>query len=224
MTLFPNHPAWKTPKGRLLGFASWLVMIVCTLAGVIHMVRIDSLLPGFVGAVIGFYAYCGLQWLATRPKKHPEARPAPEKNPPVPSKLNPPEPPVEPAKPEDHPQETAEEKLSQHKRFLLDKCREYLCTLLPEQIAKPRGLPYTIRFEYPGTGNLAILGIEQDGKTPGQLHLTTRVAKKDSDLCILNYMYRGTQEELLAYLADDANAPALLDSLQQLSDKMDDRD
>lgn len=233
MTLFPNHPCWNTLRGRLLAFASWFLLIVCILTGAVYSIHIDSLFPGYLGATIGFFSYCGLQWLATQSKKHtkkcvsvdskPSAPPFEQEQP----KQEVPSVTPEHAEPDEQPEPSQEQNdnaVQPDARFFVDKCREYLRSLLPEQAAKSGGLPYTIGFEYPNTNNIARLGVERNYRVPGELHLTTQVGKKDSDLCMMNYMHRGTLDELLAYLADDGNVPALLDSLQHLSDGIDDRD
>ena len=63
-----------------------------------------------------------------------------------------------------------------------------------------------------------------DAADPSLRRLVTRIVKSGTELCGMNYMACGTQDDIIAYLADQTHAAPLLESLQHLSVRMDDRD
>ncbi len=147
---------------------------------------------------------------------------------PVPAPQPEPEPPAEAEAeplPEPEPQiEAASDLLQEKKEMLLGRCMEVLARLIRENLPESglcKGCYVT--FDFPGTDNLAGLWVECDLTDTSQRRLLTRALRNDTDLCVSNYMETGTQAEILAYLSDKNHIPELLESLQHLSDNVDDR-
>lgn len=150
-----------------------------------------------------------LNWLL---KKFPKSSPTPKDKP-----VNTPQPAATttPAKaPKAQPSETPDSFITQ-KTKLLEKCMEVVRERFPEE---PK---YYVTCSYPGTNNTAYLFVEPDAKDPALRRLSTRVVRKGTDLCVMHYIFKGTVEELTAYLSDSTHVPELLDSWQQLSDSVD---
>lgn len=73
-----------------------------------------------------------------------------------------------------------------------------------------------------GTENQAYLVVERSASAPSLKVLSVQVVRAGHDRCVMNYIKKGTQEELLDYLADEASLRELLDSIRHLSDRVDD--
>lgn len=101
------------------------------------------------------------------------------------------------------------------KQLLLDKCMDVMKERFTQE---SRSL---VSCDYPGTENKAYLYMEQDMKDPTLRRLSTRVVRKGTDLCVMHFIYKGTAEEMTAYLGDKSHIPSLLESWQQLSDSAD---
>lgn len=101
------------------------------------------------------------------------------------------------------------------KQLLLDKCMDVMKERFTHE---SRSL---VSCDYPGTENKAYLCMEQDAKDPTLHRLSTRVVRKGTDLCVMHFIYKGTAEEMTAYLEDKSHMPSLLESWQQLSDSVD---
>lgn len=111
------------------------------------------------------------------------------------------------------------------KKLLVRACMEFLCDSLPKNMPSTgKCPPVNVSFDFTGTQYKANLTVQCDAADPSQRRLVTRIAKPDTDLCVMNYMERGTQDEILAYLSDQTHIAPLLKSLEHLSNKMDDLD
>lgn len=140
-----------------------------------------------------------LNWLLKRPPKKEEA---PKND--TPAKQSPPAPAN--AVPED---------IQKRRQILLDKCMEAMKDTF-SQMSR-----FMVSCDYPGTENKAMLYMEPDAKDPTLRRLSTRVIRKGTDVCVMHYIFKGTAEEMTAYLADKSHMPSLLESWQQLSDSVD---
>lgn len=112
--------------------------------------------------------------------------------------------------------------LREHQEFLIGRCMEYLVEMFPSNVAK-HGKSY-IECPFPGTDYNAYLYVEAAASDRTRLHLTTRIMRPDSDLCLTNLIRTLTEDELKDYLNHKSNVPELVDSLQSLADSMRDRD
>jgi len=132
-------------------------------------------------------------------------------------------PPVEPPKPADLPRtQPVRDPLREHQEFLIGRCMEYLVEMFPANVAK-HGKSY-IECTFPGTDYNAYLYVEASASDRTRLHLTTRIMRPDSDLCLTNLIRTLTEDELKDYLNHKSNVPELVDSLQSLADAMRERD
>lgn len=59
--------------------------------------------------------------------------------------------------------------------------------------------------------------VERSAKDPSQRVLIARVVREGHDRCVQQYIKRGTQEALLADLADEGSLGELMDSIRALS-------
>ena len=112
--------------------------------------------------------------------------------------------------------------LREHQEFLIGRCMEYLVEMFPANVAK-HGKSY-IECTFPGTDYNAYLYVEASASDRTRLHLTTRIMRPDSDLCLTNLSRTLTEDELKDYLNHKSNVPELVDSLQSLADAMRERD
>ena len=78
-----------------------------------------------------------------------------------------------------------------------------------------------IGLKLDGTENRAFLVVERSAGDPSLKVLSVQVVRAGHDRCAMNYIKKGTQEELLDYLADEASLSELLDSIRHLSDRVD---
>lgn len=140
-----------------------------------------------------------LNWLLKRPPKKEDA---PKNNAPV--KQSPPA-----------PANAVPEEIQKRRQMLLDKCMEVMKERFTQESRS------MVSCDYPGTENKAMLYMEPDAANPDLRRLSTRVVRKGTDLCVMHYIYKGTAEEMAAYLSDKSHMPSLLESWQQLSDSVD---
>ena len=111
------------------------------------------------------------------------------------------------------------------KELLVKKCMDFLIENMPvKMIPYSNSARMSVHFAFPGTNNVAFLSLECNYSDPEKRHLLTRVLKNGTDLCMQNYMEKGTREEIIAYLSDPAHVKPLLESLEHLSEAIDDRD
>jgi len=229
---------YHTPKsslaGRLLAFAAWFILIAFILAGAVYGTLLDSVLLGILGALVGILPFCLLQSLAAKAEERQEVRRVVMR-----SKTHRPsekQEQTEPIKPvevrsanhESQKSDTmtgGEKDMQSKKELLVRRCMKYLCENLPKEMPSTgKCSPLYVGFDFPGTHNKAYLCVQCDAADPSLRRLVTRIVKSGTDLCMMNYMECGTRDEIIAYLSDQTHATPLLDSLQHLSDRMDDRD
>ncbi len=122
-------------------------------------------------------------------------------------------------KPEPHPNADAEAlKAAVLTRKSMDVMREVLGKRL---LTEEGFLPYFVAFDLPGSANEAQLCVMRDAIDADMLRLCTRARRKETNLCVMNYMARGSLNEITAYLSQEENASALLKSLRRLSVSVD---
>lgn len=109
----------------------------------------------------------------------------------------------------------------EQKEMLVWRLMEELRKMLLEESASCK--KHYVVCPYPGTKNEAMLWVEANGQDSSYLRLSTRVVRRGTDLCVMNYMFKGALDEMSTYLANKEKIPELLASLQHLSDSIDDR-
>lgn len=202
-------PYKSTLAGRTLAFFAWLLMIGLILFGGLVGVAADSIPLGILLCIPAVAVFLLLQALAAKvEEKHNKNLQAAKgsstgKNPPSQQTSAKPVP--------------ARVDGSNDKEREIQKCMDVLHTNLSCQQS------ITVQFAFPGTQNIALLTATPDAKDHAYLRLITKVHRKDSDLCLMNFMEHRTLEEMRAYLADKCHAAVLLESFQHLSDQLDDR-
>lgn len=120
------------------------------------------------------------------------------------------------------PQTTPRTELQAEREKLLWRCMEVMKEKFPENM-KATGR-CTVYCKFPGTPHEAILTVEHDAKDESVLSLTARVLRSGTDMCMMHHIFRGTAEELDAYLADRKNMPELMASWVQLAEQIDKHD
>lgn len=105
---------------------------------------------------------------------------------------------------------------------LVKKCMEVCC----ENLRDPAVIPadgafrkYLIRFDFRGSKNAAFFSIEHQSENIRWLRFLA--VRSGHDMAVSNYIKKGTNEELIAYLSDESNIPTFVSDLQNLSDSLD---
>lgn len=81
----------------------------------------------------------------------------------------------------------------------------------------------SVHFDFPGSGNTAILRVESDQYDDGiRYRLISRI-ERDGPYCLSHYIITVPKNEILAYLDDASNTKELLEGLIHLSSVADDR-
>lgn len=81
----------------------------------------------------------------------------------------------------------------------------------------------SVSFDIPDTQNKAQFLIEADAKDyKDQRILSIGVHHQNSDRVISNYMFKGTKQEIIDYLKDNSNFPEFTQTVNELSDSVDD--
>ena len=62
--------------------------------------------------------------------------------------------------------------------------------------------------------------VEPDYEIPEMRRLSVGVSMQGSDICVSNYVLKGTREEILAFLRNDFSSDEMLEKLQKLLDKL----
>ena len=79
-----------------------------------------------------------------------------------------------------------------------------------------------ICFDIAGTNNEAILRLEKGYTANAQVYMTTGAVAKGDDHLVRHFFYSApSMEEMKAWLQNPDNAEGIIDSLQQLSDRVD---
>jgi len=230
----------KKLSARLVSFAAVYVLAFCVFIGG-GLIKISDLpLPGSALIIAGVIMYIWIDKQADKVEKRSDIS---QSRPSVPVKDEKSEPVKDvPAEEKQAPEKNAFEQAADdgeksteeqasvpkdvqaHKEMLVGKCMEYLIDLIPKHI-KPVGFgqKYSISFDFPGTDNLAMIAVESDASDAAQRRIITRVVRKGYDLCMMHYIKKGTFDEMIAYFREPSNLKELLESLQQLSDGIDDK-
>lgn len=231
----------QTLAGKLIALSSWIVGIPLLafsiselyLLGIIVSVLIWYSLRDFAGRADAWrvqqrrYAQQKRETKQRdkeRARIEAELRKLPGPTPPVPETPKHESCPEPKPDPEPAPSTHSEMDTATHRALLIRKCMEVLHDrVLHEMPFNGPCKSICVTCNFPGTQNIAGLWMECDARDSSRRRLITRAVRKGTDLCVSNYMEVGTQTELLAYLADEASLQPLLESLQHLSDSVDNR-
>ena len=85
-----------------------------------------------------------------------------------------------------------------------------------------RAAGHSVRFEIAGTRNYGILQLEKGNEPGKQVYLATGAMARDDDHLVRNYLHHtASMEEMSRWLRDAGNAGCIIDSLEHLSDRVD---
>ena len=101
---------------------------------------------------------------------------------------------------------------------------ECLHKLLPEKMpASGKCSSVAVQFAFPQTDNVAYIEVACDAVDPHKRRIIIRLVRSGNDMCMMNYMMHGTMNEIMDYLADSAHVVPLMNALQHLSDRIDEK-
>lgn len=212
----------QTLPARVIAFVAWFVLLVCVMAGA----DTGSLIAAGGGALVGIVLFLLLQALAARMEEkygrsavrgrasgRTDSAPVPQPAP------------VPQLAPVPQPAPAGDIPLRDKKELLLRRSMEHISGWMRDNMP-PDGKcePYFAEFVFPGMPHRARLCVKCDAADPARRRLLTQVIMHGTDICMMNYMARGTRDELIAYLDDETNVEPLLVSLQHLAESIDERD
>lgn len=79
-----------------------------------------------------------------------------------------------------------------------------------------------VQWDIKGTNNQAMIRVEKGYRPDAQFYLTTGSVARDDDHLVRHFLHHtATMEEMSAWLHDAGNADIIINSLAQLSDRVD---
>lgn len=109
------------------------------------------------------------------------------------------------------------------RRILIAKCLE----VLKEQMDSHRNervfVPCSVSCDFPGTRNEALIRVIPDASDRELCRLTASAVREGSDLCVMNYLFKGTRQEMDAWLGDEAHVEELIRCIAHLSASVDNK-
>ncbi len=109
---------------------------------------------------------------------------------------------------------------------LIEGVQEYIAEHGERQI--PENGKFSSRvglfFDIPGTQNEAVLSVSHDEVDPkNQRRFSVGVRKRNSDKVTSEFLAKGTKKEILDYVKDKSNYPAIKKAVLELSKHVDDK-
>ena len=120
------------------------------------------------------------------------------------------------------PQKTDGE-IEKKRRILIEKCMEVLGNQLKVHEKEQALTHCSVSCDFPGTQNKALLRVIPDAADQALCRLTVSAVRKGSDLCVMNYLYKGTRQEMLAWLSAEAHVQELIGYIAHLSESVDEK-
>lgn len=203
-----------TLYGRIFSVASWFALIALLLLGGAVGTAADSELAGILLCIPGVIIYCLLQSLSTKAEDAYTKKLQNENNP-----RN------DLSEQKFSSSNRSEEKNMQKDREkLVQKSMDCLHKLLPEKMpVSGKCASVAVQFAFPQTDNVAYIEAACDAVDPHKRRIIIRIVRSGHDMCMMNYMMHGTMNEIMDYLADSAHVVPLMNALQHLSDRIDEK-
>jgi len=104
-------------------------------------------------------------------------------------------------------------------RKVVDALEQEIKDKVPEQGKFER---IGVQFRYPNSEIRGILGIEVDLLKEGSRRLTARAFQLGDGRQVMNYLEKGTKQELLSYLKSDRAVPELITIFLNLKEGVED--
>ena len=115
------------------------------------------------------------------------------------------------------------EDIQKKRRILIAKCMEVLADQLKGRMKEEIFTPCSVSCDFPGTRNQAYLRVIPDAVDKSACRLTVNVARKGSDLCVMNYLQKGTGQEIMDWLSAESRAEELVGYIAGLSESVDEK-
>lgn len=107
------------------------------------------------------------------------------------------------------------------RRILISKCLEVLRDQMDAHMNESVFVPCSISCDFPGTKNEAFLRVITDESDKAICRLTASAVRKGSDMCVMNYLFKGTRQEMKEWLSVDAHVEELIPCIAHLSESLD---
>lgn len=82
-------------------------------------------------------------------------------------------------------------------------------------------VPCSVSCDFPGTKNKAYLRVILDESDKAICRLTASAVRKGSDMCVMNYLLKGTRQEMKEWLGVGAHVEELTGYIVHLSESLD---
>ena len=105
--------------------------------------------------------------------------------------------------------------------ILISKCLEVLKDQMNARMNESAFVPCSVSCDFPGTKNKALLRVIPDESDKAICRLTASAVRKGSDLCVMNYLFKGTRQEMKEWLSADAHVEELIPCIAHLSESLD---
>ena len=107
--------------------------------------------------------------------------------------------------------------------ILISKCMEVLLEQLEARMRDSSSAACSVSCDFPGTKNKAYLRIIPDAADKSLCRLTANLVREGSDLCVMNYLYKGTRQEMKEWLNDKNRVEELIQYIAHLSESLDEK-
>lgn len=109
------------------------------------------------------------------------------------------------------------------RRILISKCLEVLRDQMDAHMNESVFVPCSVSCDFPGTKNKAFLRVIPDESDKAICRLTASAVRKGSDLCVMNYLFKGTRQAMKEWLDDKNHVDELIQYIAHLSESLDDK-
>lgn len=113
--------------------------------------------------------------------------------------------------------------VEKQRRILISKCLEVLRDQMDAHMNESVFVPCSVSCDFPGTKNKAFLRVIPDESDKAICRLTASAVRKGSDMCVMNYLLKGTRQEMKEWLSVDAHVEELIGYLIHLSEALDEK-
>ena len=117
----------------------------------------------------------------------------------------------------------AEADVQEPRRILIAKCLEVLKDQMDAHMSESVFVPCSVSCDFFGTKNKALLRVIPDGSDQAICRLTASAVRKGSDLCVMNYLFTGTRQEMKEWLSGDTHVEELIGYIVHLSEALDEK-
>lgn len=109
------------------------------------------------------------------------------------------------------------------RRILISKCLEVLRDQMDAHMNESVFVPCSVSCDFPGTKNKTYLRIIPDESDKEICRLTASAVRKGSDMCVMNYLFKGTRQAMKEWLDDKNHVDELIQYIAHLSESLDEK-